>query len=167
MIAFVLGTVGTRSGLTETLNAVRADKDVREAYLIWGPYDLIAKVNAENLPHLNRILDNMREHGVIDTNTLIVNEGGLSFQKEDASTRRKCAYIFIKMRRPSAPRLWEKYLIAIDEILEGHELFGMWDVVVSVAEEAREDFFNRVFKRLWLLTEVNMTSTHTMFTVKE
>jgi hypothetical protein len=35
------------------------------------------------------------------------------------------------------------------------------------AEEAREDFFNRFFKKLWLLTEVNMTSTHTMFTVKE
>jgi hypothetical protein len=52
-------------------------------------------------------------------------------------------------------------------VLEAHELFGMWDVVVSVAEEAREDFFNRFFKKLWLLTEVNMTSTHTMFTVKE
>ncbi|MEM4302811.1 MAG: Lrp/AsnC ligand binding domain-containing protein [Candidatus Caldarchaeum sp.] len=167
MKAFVLGTVGTRSGLTETLTAVRSDKNVEESYLIWGPYDVISKVNAESLPHLNRILDHMREHGVVDTNTLIVNEGGLSFEKENCSSRRKCAYIFIKMKRPSAPKLWEKYLMAIDEVLEGHELFGMWDVVVSVAEEARDDFFNRVFKRLWLLTEVNMTSTHTMFTVKE
>ncbi|MEM0384352.1 MAG: Lrp/AsnC ligand binding domain-containing protein [Candidatus Caldarchaeum sp.] len=167
MKAFVLGTVGTRSGLTETLAAVRSDKNIEESYLIWGPYDTVSKVNCESLKHLNQVLDVMREHGVVDTNTLIVNEGGLSFEKENCGKTRKCAYIFIKMRRPSAPKLWEKYLMSIEEVLEGHELFGMWDVVVSVAEEARTDFFNRVFKRLWLLTEVNMTSTHTMFTVKE
>jgi hypothetical protein len=104
---------------------------------------------------------------VVDTNTLIVNEGGLSVEREGCGGRRKSAYVFIKMRRPSAPKLWEKYLMSIEDVLEAHELFGMWDVVVSVAEEAREDFFNRFFKKLWLLTEVNMTSTHTMFTVKE
>lgn len=167
MKAFILGTVGTRSGLIETINAIRTDKNVEETYLIWGPYDTLTKVSADNLQHLNSILDAMRGYGVVDTNTLIVNEGGLSFEKEGSSKRRKCAYIFIKMRRPSAPKLWEKYLMSIDEVMEGHELFGMWDVVVSVAEEARDDFFNKVFKRLWLLTEVNMTSTHTMFTVKE
>ncbi|MCS6784020.1 MAG: Lrp/AsnC ligand binding domain-containing protein [Candidatus Caldarchaeum sp.] len=167
MKAFVLGTVGTRSGLIETITSLRNDKNIEESYLIWGPYDVLSKVSADSLKHLNSILDAMRAHGVVDTNTLIVNEGGLSFEKEGAPSRRKCAYIFVKMRRPSAPKLWEKYLMSIDEILEGHELFGMWDVVVSVAEEARDDFFNRVFKRLWLLTEVNMTSTHTMFTVKE
>ncbi len=167
MKAFVLGTVGSRSGLIETIQAIRSDKNVEESYLIWGPYDVLSKVNVESLKHLNSVLDSMRGYGVVDTNSLIVNEGGLSFEKEGAGSRRKCAYIFIKMRRPSAPKLWEKYLMSIDEILEGHELFGMWDVVVSVDEDARDDFFNRVFKRLWLLTEVNMTSTHTMFTVKE
>ncbi len=123
MKAFVLGTVGTRSGLTETLTAVRSDKNIEEAYLIWGPYEVVSKVTADSLSHLNHILDIMREHGVVDTNTLIVNEGGLSFEKENCATRRKCAYIFIKMKRPSAPKLWEKYLRSIDEILEGHELF--------------------------------------------
>ncbi len=167
MKAFVLGTVGTRSSLLDTLSGVRGDKNVEESYLIWGPYDIISKVKADSLPQLNSILDVMREHGVVDTNTLIVNEGGLSVEKEGCGGRRKSAYVFIKMRRPSAPKLWEKYLMSIEDVLEAHELFGMWDVVVSVAEEAREDFFNRFFKKLWLLTEVNMTSTHTMFTVKE
>lgn len=166
MKAFILGTVGTRSGLVETLSAVRADKNVRESYLIWGPYDLLSKTTFENLQQLDSFLNLMRDHGVVDTNTMLVNEGGLSFEKTEMEGVKKCAYIFIKMRRPSAPKLWEKYLRAIDDVVEGHELFGMWDVVVSVAEDAREEFFDRVFKKLWLLTEVNMTSTHTMFTVK-
>ncbi|MDJ0269972.1 MAG: hypothetical protein NXY59_05430 [Aigarchaeota archaeon] len=34
-----------------------------------------------------------------------------------------------------------------------------WDVVVAVREEAREEFFDRLFKKLWILTEVNLTST--------
>jgi len=166
MKAFILGTVGTRSGLVETLTAVRSDKNVKESYLIWGPYDLISETMIDSLTQLDSLLNLMRDHGVVDTNTMLVNEAGLSFTKPELENARKCAYIFIKMRRPSAPKLWEKYLKAIDDIAAAYELFGMWDVVVSVAEEAREDFFNRVFKKLWLLTEVNMTSTHTMFTVK-
>lgn len=166
MKAFVLGTVGTRSGLIETLSAVRSDKNVVESYLIWGPYDLIAKTIFDSLSQLDSFLNLLRDHGVVDTNTLIVNDNGLSFEKPELEKIKKCAYIFIKMRRPSAPKLWEKYLMAIDDVAEGHEIFGMWDVVVSVKEEARDEFFDRVFKKLWLLTEVNMTSTHTMFTVK-
>jgi DNA-binding Lrp family transcriptional regulator len=82
MKAFVLGTVGTRSSLLDTLSGVRGDKNVEESYLIWGPYDIISKVRADSLPQLNSILDVMREHGVVDTNTLIVNEGGLSVERE-------------------------------------------------------------------------------------
>ncbi len=166
MKAIILGTVGTRSGLVETLTAVRSDKNVKESYLIWGPYDLISEVQIESLTMLDSLLNLMRDHGVVDTNTLIVNEAGLSFTKPEFDGVKKCAYIFIKMRRPSAPKLWEKYLKAIEDVASAYELFGMWDVVVTVIEDAREDFFNRVFKKLWLLTEVNMTSTHTMFTVK-
>jgi hypothetical protein len=36
---------------------------------------------------------------------------------------------------------------------------------VGVAAEARHDFFNSYFRKLWLLTEINMNSTTTMFTV--
>jgi len=167
MKAFVLATVGARSGLIEGLEAVRRANIVKEAYLIWGPYDLICKVEISTIGQLNTLLDIMYDQGFIDSNTMIVNdEGGLSYELDNSANIRKCAYIFIKKRRPSAPRLWDKYLRSIDDIVEAHELFGMWDVVVAVKEEAREDFFERVFKKLWLLTEVNLTSTHTMFTVK-
>ncbi len=167
MKAFVLATVGTRSGLLEALQAVRGSNIVKEAYLIWGPYDMICKVEAASIGQMNTLLDLMYDQGFIDSNTLIVNdEGGLSFEVENVNTIKKCAYIFIKKRRPSAPRLWDKYLKGIEDIVEAHELFGMWDVVVAVREEAREEFFDRVFKKLWILTEVNLTSTQTMFTVK-
>jgi len=167
MKAFVLGSVGTRSGLIETLNAVRGSNIVREAYLIWGPYDLICKVEVASLGQLNSLLDLLNDNGVVDTNTLIVNsEGRLSFESEDVDTISKCAYIFIKVRRPAVPKLWDKYLKTIEDIVESHELFGMYDVVLAVREEVREEFFDKVFRKLWLLTEVNLTSTHTMFTVK-
>lgn len=167
MKAFVLGTVGSRSGLIEALEAVRKTNIVKEAYLIWGPYDLICKVETSTIGQLNTLLDVMYEQGFVDSNTMIVNdEGGLSYEVDNINEIKKCAYIFIKKRRPAAPRLWDKYLKSIDDIVEAHELFGMWDVVVSVREDAREEFFERVFKKLWLLTEVNLTSTHTMFTVK-
>ena len=167
MKAFVLATVGTRSGLIEGLNAVRGVGIVKEAYLIWGPYDLLCKVEVSSLGQLNTLLDVMYDSGFVDSNTMVVNdEGGLSYELPDCDKVKKCAYILIKKRRPGAPRLWEKYLRNIEDILEAHELFGMWDVIVGVREEAREEFFDRVFKKLWLLTEVNLTSTHTVFTLK-
>jgi len=165
--AFLLGTVATRGGLIECLNAVRGSDLVKEAYLIWGPYDLICKVEVDSLGQLNRLLDIFNDQGVVDSNTMLVNqEGGLSYEKSGADVTKKCAYIFMKLRRPAAPKLWDKYISTLDDIVEAHQLFGMYDVVVAVREEAREDFFDRIFRKLWVLTEVNLNSTHTMFTVK-
>jgi len=167
MKAFILGSVSTRSALVDSLKTVRDSGLVREAYLIWGPYDMICKVEVSSLGQLNTVLDLLHDSEVIDTNTLIVNEeGGLTFEVKDIDKIRKCAYIFMKLRRPAAPRLWDTFLKSIEEVMEAHQLFGMYDVVISVREEAREDYFERVFKRLWLLTEVNLTSTYTCFTLK-
>ena len=167
MKAFVLGSVSTRSALVDSLKAVRASDIVREAYLIWGPYDMICKAEVSSLGQLNTLLDLLHDNNIIDTNTMIVNEeGGLSFEVDNAEKIRKCAYIFIKMRRPSAPRLWDTFLKSIEDIVEAHQLFGMYDVIVAVREDAREEYFDRVFKRLWLLTEINLTSTYTSFTLK-
>ncbi|MCS7136263.1 MAG: Lrp/AsnC ligand binding domain-containing protein [Nitrososphaerota archaeon] len=167
MKAFILGSVSTRSALLDSLKAARASSLVKEAYLIWGPYDMLCKVEVSSLGQINTVLDLLYDNEVIDTNTLIVNEeGGLTFEVNDVDKIRKCAYIFIKLKRPAAPRLWDTFLKSIDDVTEAHQLFGMYDVVISVREEAREEYFERVFKRLWLLTEVNLTSTYTYFTLK-
>jgi len=42
--AFVLGIVGSRSELVSSLRSIRSSPHVDEAYLIWGTYDVIAKV---------------------------------------------------------------------------------------------------------------------------
>ncbi|MEM0089960.1 MAG: Lrp/AsnC ligand binding domain-containing protein [Nitrososphaerota archaeon] len=167
MKAFILGSVSTRSALIDSLKAIRDSGLVKEAYLIWGPYDMLCKVEVSSLGQLNTVLDLLHDSEVIDTNTLIVNEeGGLTFEVKDVDKIKKCAYIFIKLRRPAAPRLWDTFLKSIEDVTEAHQLFGMYDVVISVREEAREEYFERVFKRLWLLTEVNLTSTYTCFTLK-
>ncbi|PUA32713.1 MAG: hypothetical protein B9J98_03835 [Candidatus Terraquivivens tikiterensis] len=167
MKAFILGSVSTRSALVDSLRAARNSSFIKEAYLIWGPYDMLCKAEVSSLGQLNTVLDLLHDSEVVDTNTLIVNEeGGLTFEVEDVDKIKKCAYIFMKLRRPAAPRLWDTFLKGIEDITEAHQLFGMYDVVISVREEAREEYFDRVFKRLWLLTEVNLTSTHTCFTLK-
>lgn len=166
MKAFILGVISTRSGLIQALNAVRSSNLVREAYLLYGSYDLICKTEFESFDRLNSLLEMLNRTGLQDSNTLIVNESGLSFEREGCDKTCKSAYIFIKIRRPSAPKFWEKHLRSIEPVMEAYEVYGFYDVVVSISEDAREDFFNKVFRQLWLLTEVNMTATHTMFTVK-
>jgi len=112
--AYILGTVGTRSQLIECLEATKRTQFVKEAYLIFGTADLIAKVEVETLSQINTVLDNLYHNGVVDTNTLIVNSAGLNFERPESSSRRKCAYTFIKIRRPAAPRLWDRFLQTID-----------------------------------------------------
>jgi len=163
--AYILGSVGKRSELIGCLQAARKTQLVKEAYLLYGAVDLIAKVEVTSLEQLNSILDTFYENGIVDTNTLIVNSAGLNYERELPTPKRKCAYTFIKIRRPAAPRLWDRFLQNVEPVLEAYEIFGVYDVIVGVSEDARPDFFNSYFRRLWLLTEINMNSTTTMFTV--
>ncbi|MEM0079268.1 MAG: Lrp/AsnC ligand binding domain-containing protein [Nitrososphaerota archaeon] len=166
MKAFVLSIISPRSGLVQALNAVRSSRIVREAYLIYGTYDMISKIEVDNFQQIDSFLELLQQNGLQDSNTLIVKEGGLSFERENCDKVEKCAYIFAKIKRPSTPKFWERHIKSIDAIMEVHELFGLYDAVMSVEENARVDFYNKVFKQLWLLTEVNLAATHTMFTVK-
>jgi DNA-binding Lrp family transcriptional regulator len=163
--AFILGSVGKRSELIECLQATRRAQFVEEAYLIFGTADIIAKVRVNNLEQINSVLDTLYQNGIVDTNTLIVNEAGLNFERQLDKPKKKCAYTFIKIRRPAAPRLWDRFLQGIEYVTEAYEIFGIYDVIVGVSEDARSDFFNSYFRKLWLLTEINMNSTTTMFTV--
>lgn len=157
--------MGKRSELIECLQATRRAQFVEEAYLIFGTADIIAKVKVNNLEQINSVLDTLYQNGIVDTNTLIVNEAGLNFERQLDKPKKKCAYTFIKIRRPAAPRLWDRFLQGIEHVTEAYEIFGIYDVIVGVSEDARSDFFNSYFRKLWLLTEINMNSTTTMFTV--
>lgn len=163
--AFILGTVGNRGALIECLQATRQAQFVKEAYLIFGTADLIAKIEVKTIEQINTVLDTLYQNGVVDTNTLIVNEAGLNYERTLTAPKRKCAYTFIKIRRPAAPRLWDRFLQRIEHVLEAYEIFGIYDVIVGVSEDAKSDYFNSFFRKLWLLTEINMNSTTTMFTV--
>jgi DNA-binding Lrp family transcriptional regulator len=163
--AYILGIVGSRSELVSCLEASRRTQFVKESYLIYGAYDLICKVEVEKIEQINVVLDNLFQNGIVDSNTLIVNSSGLNLEKPETHSKRKSAYTFIKIRRPAAPKLWDKFLNSIDAVLEAHEVYGFYDVVVGVSEDARSDFFNSYFKKLWLLTDINLNSTTTTFTV--
>lgn len=165
MKAYILGSVGKRSELIECLHATRRTQFVKEAYLVFGTVDILAKLEFNTIEQLNSVLDTLYQNGVVDTNTLIVNSAGLNYERQTPAIKKKCAYTFIKIRRPAAPKLWDRFLHSLEHVLEAHEVFGIYDVIVGVSEDARSDFFNSYFRKLWLLTEINMNSTTTMFTV--
>ncbi|MEM1569140.1 MAG: Lrp/AsnC ligand binding domain-containing protein [Candidatus Bathyarchaeia archaeon] len=72
-IAFVL--INTEIGLEETtLKRLRKIKNVKEAFIVYGVYDIIAKVEAKDLEELREIVSThiRRVEGIRSTVTLIV-----------------------------------------------------------------------------------------------
>jgi len=71
VIAFLLLlTVGERT--EELLEELRKMKEVVEAYVIYGEWDILIKVQIKNLPELTEIVMNLRKkEGIKKTSTLI------------------------------------------------------------------------------------------------
>jgi len=75
-VAFVLinAEIGAES---EVLHELRKNKNVKEAYLVYGVYDIVAKTEAESLDKLKEIVTGSirRSDKVRSTLTMIVVEG--------------------------------------------------------------------------------------------
>ncbi|WP_457754118.1 Lrp/AsnC ligand binding domain-containing protein [Thermococcus sp.] len=72
MIAFILIT--TKNGKEkETAKTLRKIPEVKEAYILYGDYDVIAKVEVENLQRLNELRNEILKEnkGILYTETLI------------------------------------------------------------------------------------------------
>jgi DNA-binding Lrp family transcriptional regulator len=75
-IAFVL--INSEAGTEkEVLKELKSIKEVKEAYVVYGTYDVIAKVEAETMDKLKDIITwrARRLDNVISTLTMIVMEG--------------------------------------------------------------------------------------------
>ncbi|MGD0329073.1 MAG: Lrp/AsnC ligand binding domain-containing protein [Nitrososphaeria archaeon] len=75
-IAFVL--INSEAGTEkEILKELKSIKEVKEAYVVYGTYDVIAKVEAETMDKLKEIITwrTRRLDNVISTLTMIVMEG--------------------------------------------------------------------------------------------
>lgn len=73
--AYVLGQVIPESE-QETISKIRAITGVQEAHLVFGKFDLVAKLSAENATALNSIvLEKIRQlPNLIMTQTLLVSK---------------------------------------------------------------------------------------------
>jgi hypothetical protein len=169
MKAFILGVLSTRVGLEDCINAIRKQQMEKlkrgETYLLYGHFDIISKFEGER-EDLELLLEIMASNGVADTNTMIVDELGLNYEVEGCDSIRKAAYVFLKSSRPTNFLLWESALKQIKDVVEFHEIYGFHDVVVSVREEARHNFLNKVSKPLWAIAQFGLTITQTMFTIE-
>lgn len=75
-IAFVL--INSEAGTEkEILKELKSIKEVKEAYVVYGTYDVIAKVEAETMDKLKEVITwrTRRLDNVISTLTMIVIEG--------------------------------------------------------------------------------------------
>ncbi|MGQ9781429.1 MAG: Lrp/AsnC ligand binding domain-containing protein [Nitrososphaeria archaeon] len=75
-VAFVL--INSEAGTEkQILSELKAIKEVKEAYVVYGTYDVIAKVEAETMDKLKEIITwkTRRMDNVISTLTMIVIEG--------------------------------------------------------------------------------------------
>lgn len=72
MTAFILAKLSPDSGM-ELLNEIRQDDFVQEAYLIYGAFDMIIKVEVKNPEDLDDFIFNRLRaiKGVLDTATCI------------------------------------------------------------------------------------------------
>ncbi len=75
-IAFVL--INSEAGTEkEVLKELKSMNEVKEAYVVYGTYDVIAKVEAETMDKLKEVITwrTRRLDNVISTLTMIVMEG--------------------------------------------------------------------------------------------
>jgi DNA-binding Lrp family transcriptional regulator len=75
-IAFVL--INSEAGTEkEILKELKSIKEVKESYVVYGTYDVIAKVEAETMDKLKEVITwrTRRLDNVISTLTMIVMEG--------------------------------------------------------------------------------------------
>ena len=72
MTAFILAKLSPDSGM-DLLNEIRQDDFVQEAFLIYGAFDLIVKVEVKNPEDLDTFIFNRlrKVRGVLDTATCI------------------------------------------------------------------------------------------------
>lgn len=72
MTAFILAKLSPDSGM-DLLNEIRQDDFVQEAFLIYGAFDLIVKVEVKNPEDLDSFIFNIlrKVRGVLDTATCI------------------------------------------------------------------------------------------------
>jgi hypothetical protein len=168
MKAFVLGFLSTTANLVESLTAIREEADSRnDTYVLYGGYDIISKTDTEAADGVPKLLGIMAKNGVLDTHTLIVDERlGLSFETKDCKDSKKCAYVFLKSKRPFDYKKWEAPLRSNTFITEAHATYGFYDAVLSVREEARKNFLHGVSMYLWSLREIGVIGTQALFTVE-
>jgi DNA-binding Lrp family transcriptional regulator len=75
-VAFVL--INSEAGAEkQILNELKRMKEVKEAYVVYGTYDVIVKIEAETMEKLKEIITwkTRRLDNVISTLTMIVMEG--------------------------------------------------------------------------------------------
>jgi hypothetical protein len=163
MKVFVLGILGTRIG-PEPLEALRAIE--KETYLVYGDYDVISRV--EGTPDkVHETIRQMWLRGVADTNTLIVNEESeLKYVSSECGNARKCAYVLMKSVRPTRFHEWIGPIGANKFVCEAHEIYGVYDAIVSIREEGRSNFLKEVITPLFELTREGLIGTKTLFTVE-
>lgn len=73
MKAFILINART-GGITDVINNLKRIEGVREAYMTFGPYDIVSSIEGDNIHEIGHILANQIQPipGIVETLTCLV-----------------------------------------------------------------------------------------------
>jgi DNA-binding Lrp family transcriptional regulator len=162
--AYVL--IVNESGSEESVisNLKRIDS-VKEAYGTFGAYDIITKLQSENLQKLEKdISNNVRKiQRVRSTLTLLVNENETvskinDIEKEVLQTHMAQAFIIIQCG-PSNEMYVLKKLKEIPEVVEADVLIGSFEILCNILAPTYNEISEVVSRKIRKIDSIKSTIT--------
>ena len=144
MKAYVLGIIGASTDAGKLIKGLRTYSFVKEAYLLYGTYDLIAKVEVEKPTELSRSLVRFREEGIAGTASYIVNANHLDYESPSCKKTKKSAYLFCRVSEYIDDSFIREVLSDSTSLCEAAYVFGAYDLIFSVNEKVRDQVFRKV-----------------------
>jgi hypothetical protein len=174
--AFTLAIIDPQKDIKGVVDKLRTfDPMVRECYALYGSYDLIIDMIGEEKNDLiSFIRGPLVQHGAITSTTYIFKES-----KEFNKNTKKSGYIFLRLRLSTDSNQVFADMEKINswkdeehrELRDTHSeyidkvsfVFGEWDVIVSLNEDARDQTWTKVTQHIRGLPYV--LASNTMHTV--
>jgi len=143
MMGYVFAYITDIKRAEDVVRQVRQIEGVTKAYLTYGTFDIVAKLDTNDLT--KTVLNGIHLiPGIGRTCTTIVDEKNFcGREREDI-----CAFISAGTSKLGEVMDALKRIVSSDYISFGAVVYGPYDIVLEITEDARDDIFGKVIKYL-------------------